>query len=349
MAEDIRIWKIVENDNLQDLKRAKLNLEERIEEWIVRDISVISDDLLVIGRQIETDFGGIIDILCLDRMGDVVIIELKRDKTPREITAQILDYASWVKDLSNERITEIANEYLKDNGPLEEAFIRKFGEDLPDILNEHHKMLIVASEIDSSSERIINYLSNTYGVSINAITFHYFVDENRNEFLARIFLIEPKEVEYRTQTRAQSKRKPPLSYEELREMAERAEVSELYDHLLEELSNYFDGKQTTRSSVAFDGILKGSRKRMFSLLPGESNSTDGLKFQIYVPRMVQYLGIDEEVIKSWLPENKREWKYYETAPPDMSGYEGFFNNMQEVNRFLEGIKNVKSKAHPSMK
>lgn len=88
---------------------------------------------------------------------------------------------------------------------------------------------------------------------------------------------------------------------------------------------------------------------MFSLLPGESNPTDGLKFQIYVPRMIQYLGIDEEVIKSWLPENKREWKYYETAPPDMSGYEGFFNSMQEINRFLEGIKNIKSKAHFQMK
>ena len=321
MAEDIRIWKIGENDNLQEIKRSQLNLEERIEKWIEEDVSIISEDLLVIGRQIETDFGGVIDLLCLNRMGDMVIIELKRDKTPREITAQILDYASWVKELSNERITEIANQYLKDRGPLEEAFKRKFGEELPDILNEHHKMLIVASEIDSSSERIINYLSDTYGVNINAITFHYFIDENGNEFLARIFLIEPKEVDYRTQTKTSSKRKPPLSYDELRESAERAGVIKLYEHILDKLSDCFDGKQTTRSSIAFYGILEGSRKCIFSLLPGESDPVNGLKFQIYMPRMAQYLGVDEETVKSWLPENKKKWKYYENAPPDMSGYE----------------------------
>ncbi|RLF64431.1 MAG: DUF91 domain-containing protein, partial [Thermoplasmata archaeon] len=112
MTEDIRIWKILEDDNLQEIKRAKLNLEERIEEWITKDISIVSEDLLVIGRQVETDFGGIIDLLCLNRVGDLIILELKRDKTPREITAQILDYASWVRDLPNEKITEIANGYL---------------------------------------------------------------------------------------------------------------------------------------------------------------------------------------------------------------------------------------------
>jgi len=74
MPEDLRIWRIVEKDDLKELKKSKLNLEERIEEWITKDISIVSDDLLVIGRQVETDFGGVIDILCLDRMGDVVIL-----------------------------------------------------------------------------------------------------------------------------------------------------------------------------------------------------------------------------------------------------------------------------------
>ena len=52
----------------------------------------------MIGREVETDFGGSIDILCIDAEGDLVIVELKRDRTPREVTAQALDYASWVTD-----------------------------------------------------------------------------------------------------------------------------------------------------------------------------------------------------------------------------------------------------------
>ncbi len=53
-----------------------------------------------------------IDLLCLDHAGDIVVVELKRNKTTREITAQILHYGAWVKGLSNERITSIAETYL---------------------------------------------------------------------------------------------------------------------------------------------------------------------------------------------------------------------------------------------
>ena len=55
-----------------------MDLEERIENWLEKDISIIANDLLVIGRQVETDFGGVIDLLCLELDGDVIIVELKR-------------------------------------------------------------------------------------------------------------------------------------------------------------------------------------------------------------------------------------------------------------------------------
>jgi hypothetical protein len=41
-----------------------------------------------------------------------VIVELKREKTPREIRAQVMDYGFWVKDFSNEEITKITETYL---------------------------------------------------------------------------------------------------------------------------------------------------------------------------------------------------------------------------------------------
>ena len=39
--------------------------------------------------------------------GDLIIVELKRDKTPRDVVAQFLDYASWVGDLGFEEINKI--------------------------------------------------------------------------------------------------------------------------------------------------------------------------------------------------------------------------------------------------
>ena len=86
MPEEVRLWKIQGGDTLCEIARSPLDLEARLEVWLERDISVLSQGLLAIGRQVETDFGGFIDLLCLDHAGDVVVVELKRDKTPREIT-----------------------------------------------------------------------------------------------------------------------------------------------------------------------------------------------------------------------------------------------------------------------
>ncbi|GAG88860.1 unnamed protein product, partial [marine sediment metagenome] len=86
-------------------------------------------ELLIIGRQVTTDFGGRIDLLAIDRQGDITIIELKRNKTPRDIVAQVLDYASWTQRLSCKDIDSIGNAYLKKD--LSSAFVEFFYEAIP--------------------------------------------------------------------------------------------------------------------------------------------------------------------------------------------------------------------------
>jgi hypothetical protein len=140
MSQEIRLWEVKEK-SLREVPRDKIGFEEQLEEWLEQDISIISDDLLVIGRQVGTAFEKYIDLLCIKGNGDLVIVELKKDKAPREVIAQVLEYASWVDDLSYEDISDIANDYLKEKGlTLEEAFEKKFGEPLPDVINESHEM-----------------------------------------------------------------------------------------------------------------------------------------------------------------------------------------------------------------
>ena len=334
MSEEVRMWEILGGETLKEIRRTRLDLESRIEAWLARDISILSDDLLVVGRQVYTDHGGIIDLLCLDARGDVTIVELKRDKTPREITAQALDYASWVKDLSNDRIAEIANRHLGQKAPLEEAFAERFGTELPEVLNEQHKMLIVASQVDSSSERIIRYLSDTYGVGINVATFGYFKNDKDQEFLARVFLLEPERVEHNTETQGSPKRKPLLTHEELRDLAHRNGVGEIYAILVEGLRNRFDQMGTTRSSVAF----KGNRQNtILSFIPSESSASRGLRFQVYSTRLAEYLGVSEQEAVSLLPERKEDWRYYRDAPPEWSGYAGFVEDSGAARRFLGAL------------
>ncbi|MCH8088199.1 MAG: DUF91 domain-containing protein, partial [Chloroflexi bacterium] len=101
MPQNIRIWKVTDCESLCEVSKSRLDLEEKLEKWLEGDISMIGDDLLIIGRQVETEYGGFLDFLCIDNKGDLVVVELKRDRTPRDVTAQVLDYASWIKDLSS--------------------------------------------------------------------------------------------------------------------------------------------------------------------------------------------------------------------------------------------------------
>lgn len=218
MPDEVRLWRVGSDQSLNEIARSQLDLEARLQEWLVKDISILDPNLLVIGREVPTDFGGFIDLLCIDSAGNLVVVELKRDKTPREITAQALDYGSWVVDLSDERIASIAEKHLG-SVSLEDAFRSRFDSDLPETLNGDHQLLIVGSRIDASSERIIKYLVDTHGVNINAATFQYFPESEGHELLARVFLIEPSEVRTRSPRRRRN-----LTYEELLSLAKDAGV-----------------------------------------------------------------------------------------------------------------------------
>ena len=114
MPIEIGIWRVEQTP--QAIVPSMLDAESRLEQWLVDDISLVAPNLLVIGRQVRTPFGGIIDILAMDANGDLTVLELKRDRTPREVVAQLLDYASWVNTLSEEKIGEIFQKFQSDCG-----------------------------------------------------------------------------------------------------------------------------------------------------------------------------------------------------------------------------------------
>jgi len=339
MPQNIRLWEIPGGQPPLEIKQAKLDLESRLEEWLEKDISLLSDDLLVIGKQVPTDFGGYIDLLCLNGNADTVIVELKRDKTPREVTAQALDYASWVVDLTAERIGEIANEYLGARGPLEVSFRSRFDTDLPEILNQSHKMLIVASSIDASSERIINYLSDTHGVDINAVTFQYFRLANGTELLGRVFLIAPAQVAYKAQAKGMTRRR--LTLDEFQQLAEQNGVGDLFHRIVELFQQILDEPRPRKTLITFKVDRGDKRIAILNLIPQESSSEAGVFFQLYSSRFAERFGLQEPQIKALLPSGIKPWKYTKDDTPDFSGYSGYFKNAADVQQLLDGLSAVR--------
>lgn len=205
MPIELGIWKI--GTTLSRIDFQPLASEAKLEETLVADLSLLGPGLMLIGRQVATAFGKYIDLLAMDSEGNLVVIELKRDKTPREVVAQTLDYASWVEKLSYEQISELYTAH-NEGKQFETGFDEVFGNSPPDTLNESHRMIVVASELDPSTERIINYLSDSYGVPINTVFFRHFQD-NGAEYLTRTWLLDPQEVETKASKSTVKKKQEP--------------------------------------------------------------------------------------------------------------------------------------------
>lgn len=185
------IWKV--SDTPQPLAAATLVSEQLLEDMIVAAPQILSGEWMLIGRQEQTGLGGRIDLLAIAPDASLVLIELKRHRTPREIVAQAIDYASWVEELTADRIAQIYQRF-SNGGSLDAAFKARFGADLDEEeLNASHQILLVAAELDASTERIIGYL-NARDIAINVVFFQVF-QHGGEQLLSRVWLIDPGETQ----------------------------------------------------------------------------------------------------------------------------------------------------------
>lgn len=204
MPIEVGLWRV--GERLTPVVGGGMDGERRLEALLADDITVVDLDLMLIGRQVPTAYGKFIDLLAVDSDGRIVVLELKKDRSPREVVAQLLDYGSWVRNLEEADLDDIFRSFqIKHQAArapvsLHEAFRMRFDGDVPGEFNEAHKLVLVASGLDDSSERIINYLADEYGVSINAVFFKVFRDGDA-EYLSRAWLADPELIDDKTITR----------------------------------------------------------------------------------------------------------------------------------------------------
>ena len=158
-----------------------------IQTALKKDISVISDDLLIISEEFSEWSKGQkrIDLLAVDKQANIVVIELKRTESGDYMELQAIRYAAMVSTLTWQNTIDIFSQYLRKEYPDEtkqaekelllflgwsEADAEKFGQ-------ETHIMLISA---DFSEELITSviWLNNT-GLNIKCVRIipHKFKDE----------------------------------------------------------------------------------------------------------------------------------------------------------------------------
>ena len=341
--QQVRLWEITPDRKLLQIPARHSGLEQWLEDWLASDISVLDPGLMVIGKQVVTGFHGRIDLLCIDRNGDLAVVELKSGRTPREVTAQALDYASWVKDLEFDEVVNIADRYLGGPGSLESAFRERFETDLPEQLNQGHRALVVADSMDSSTVRIVRYLAGM-GVPINVATVQHFQDGSGRELLAQVYLIEPEEV--RPRVRGSSARSAYRTVNELQALADEKGIGEVYRLLRDGVRGIFTANGYSRTVGYVRRLDDGGVRTLMLVDAVPGDDAGGMKFVAHATRFEQYMGVGMEGLRDLLPDNTvdcdvRRWNGSSPEERESAmGLEGLFHTLDEVDKFVSGLAAV---------
>lgn len=101
-----------------------LNLWERqhIEEWIRKAPEILGEDLLIVSVEFDrfSDSRDRLDILAVDRKGNLVVVEIKRDSFAGYADLQSLRYAAMVSSMTVEKLVphyvDYLRKFVKDDG-----------------------------------------------------------------------------------------------------------------------------------------------------------------------------------------------------------------------------------------
>ncbi len=178
--------------------------EAELQNWLGANPDGILDDakMLVLGREIRTDLGGRIDLLGLDRQGGVVVVELKRDDTPRDVIAQALEYAAWAAKLGERDLEELLRRFKGDDSlSMAERHAKYFGlEDAVEEFNQGHRIVIVGQGVTDRIRSTAAYL-NEQGIRLSCREFTLFQSDDGGRLLHLATVVPEGKARHRSRSR----------------------------------------------------------------------------------------------------------------------------------------------------
>ena len=117
-----------EENNISKISKksfSELGFRERehLQEWIAKNPSCLGEDLLIIQKEFSgfDDTSERLDLLAMDKNGNLVIIENKLDDSGKDVVWQAQKYASYCSSLTRMQIVEIYQNFLEKERREEKA------------------------------------------------------------------------------------------------------------------------------------------------------------------------------------------------------------------------------------
>ncbi|WP_066174424.1 DUF7669 domain-containing protein [Bacillus marinisedimentorum] len=182
------LYKLSGSNNLSEgimekVSAGNVNYENDFENWLENSPDALLDEyegntIFWIGRQTRAaigDSGKYPDLMGIDSEGNLVIVELKKGSTPREVVAQALEYSTWASALSETKLNEIFLLYQNGKGQgtaieLRDKFHEVFYPDTQEKssveFNRKQRIFIIAETVSPIVREVTDHLRDRYGMEI---------------------------------------------------------------------------------------------------------------------------------------------------------------------------------------
>lgn len=195
---------IEENKSLMAIKEvefSEFNFKERhdIQEWVESYPSILGEELLIISK--ENSFFDSTkerpDLIALDKDGNVVIIELKRDDSGTNLEWQAIKYASYLSRFSLNDIIRMTEKYYskkKDTISIEsikQLFQEFIDEDNLNDINKNQRIILVSHRFAKEVTSAVNWLIDKYEIDIKCVQLIPFFDKDKSSYYIQSSTILP--------------------------------------------------------------------------------------------------------------------------------------------------------------
>ena len=271
--EEIKLWAMGGSGGATPLSSAQQTDTERLlEDTLVNNPDMLMPGLTLIGRQTPTEDGWL-DLLGVDDDGRLVVFELKRGTLSREAVAQVIDYASFLDSMPDERLAEYISERSGTHGVaridnFSEWYEARSGDQGVSGLKPV-RMVLVGLGVDERTTRMVRFLA-TGGMDFSLLTFHGYNYDGRTLLARQVQVEAAAEPE---ETAPSRRRIGRLGRRKRRELLEQRidehteswpEARELWDAMLEMFRENFPDPV----EVAGMGTSEWAKRRLRLRMPG---------------------------------------------------------------------------------
>jgi hypothetical protein len=173
----------IDTGSLDRIEETEIATEENLEEYLIQaeGAEIGGVDILYVDQQGSPGEGGIFDIVGVDYQGNVVVIELKRDRTPRDMVAQALEYAASIRAEEYEQLNERYQDFADSPDHSLRDKHAKFFERADPLsrreFNTDQRLLLVGREFTDLSLDMADFMRE-HSIDVICVTYSAFTDSS---------------------------------------------------------------------------------------------------------------------------------------------------------------------------